>query len=191
MKAHPTIVLFVALMLATGRLAAHTAATGNPHVPQHEHPEFVGVTTITTFDDGTTVTSSPVPNARGSYYVTVKQVLAPKEKVYSLLTLGLQGVRRSGTVTRVGTSGGTVMHYQHGNPQGTPWLAGKTINGTGLNAAGRLDPDKIEFISFTEETCQFLVTITLPTAVGDTKWAGLPSGKSGHDNTPPDTFPPN
>lgn len=192
MNAHKTNVLIVALLLATGRLAAHTAEGANsPHIPKHEHPEFVGVSTTVTFDDGTTVTSSPVPNARGSYYVTVTQVPGTKEKIYSLLTLGLQGIRRGNTVTRVGTSGGTVLHYRHGDHTGTAWLAGKLINPTGLNAANnRLDADKVEFISFTEASCQFLVTTTLPAALGDTKWAGMPSNKSGHDNTPPDGYPP-
>jgi hypothetical protein len=193
MNAHKIIILTVALLLATGRLAAHLVAQGaNPtHVPQHEHPEFVGVTTTTTFDDGTTVTSSPIPNARGSYYVTITQVLTGKDKIYSLLTLGLQGIRREGTMTRVGTSGGAVLHYEHGNPKGTPWPAGKKIKPTGVNpTTNRLDADQIEFISFSEASCQFLVTTTLPTALGDTKWAGLPSGRSGHDNTPPDGYPP-
>ncbi len=191
MNAPKKLILVVALLLAAGRLAAHLAQGPAPHIPNHEHPEFVAVTTTATFDDGTTVSWSPMPNARGSYYVTITQVPGAKEKIYSLLTLGLQGIRLPYTVTRVGTLGGTVLHYQHGDPTGTPWPAGRRIDPTGLNAANdHLDPDKIEFLSFSGTSCQFLVTITLGKAMGETKWSGMPSGKSGHDNTPPDGYPP-
>jgi hypothetical protein len=85
------------------------------------------------------------------------------------------------------SGGGTVLHYQHNIKPGTPWLAGQLIGKTGLNATNdHLDKDKIEFISFSEERCVLLVKVSLPAALGDTKWAGMPSSLSGHDNTPPD-----
>lgn len=186
MNAHKMTSLLVALLLATGRLAAHEALAGTPHIPPHEHPEFVNVTTTFTFDDDTKVSWSPVPGSRGSYLVTVSQIVTGKEKIYSLLTLGLQSITKDQQVTLI-SGGGTVLHYQHNNPTGSPWLAGQLIGKTGLNATNdHLDKDKIEFISFSEERCVLLVKVGLPAALGATKWAGMPSSKSGHDNTPPD-----
>lgn len=191
MNAHKKLILVVAALLATGRLAAHEAMVGTPHVPPHEHPQFVTVKTTMDFDDGTKVESSPVPGEPGKYFVTITQVVGSQPKVYSLLTLGLQRIRGATMVKRIGGSGGTVLHYQHNNPNGTPWQAGRMINETGLDSSNtHLDADKIEFVSFTGPSCQFQVIITPGAALGVTRWAGVPSTRAGHDNTPPDGYPP-
>lgn len=189
MKARQTIILFVAVSLATGRLAAHTAQGNNPHLPPHEHPEFVSVTTEFKFHDGTEVSWSAVPAVADTFDVTVTQVVVPgTTKIFSLLTLGIQSIRAQNEVTP--TAGADVRIYDHGNATGTPWTGPLQVARTGLNSSNTdLDKDKIMFVSFTGRTCKFRVKATRGPKFGETKWDGHPSSKSGHDNTPPDGYP--
>ena len=191
MKTHPKSVLFVALLLATGRLAAHIAPDTASHMPLHEHPLFAEVTTKFEFADGTMVEWRMVPGGTELYEVKVIQVESGP-KVFSLLTLGLQSIRFKNEVTL--EKGSDVMIYAHGDITGTPWGAMQTVPKIGLRASGKLDPDKIKFVSFTGRTCQFRVEAKdRPARMGDTRWDGSKSMDAlfGHDNTPPDPYAPN
>lgn len=187
MNERKIITLSVALLLATGRLAAHTAQGSTAHIPAHEHPNFAEVTTVFKFDDGTEVKWKVNPAAANTYTVTVTQVPVAQTKIYSLLTLGMQSIRDNNRATLV--KGNDVMLYTHGNATGTPWGPAQPLAKTGLGASGKLDPDKILFVSFSGRTCEFTVEAPRPPRAGDTSWQGQPSPKSGHDNTPPDAYP--
>jgi hypothetical protein len=190
MNAPKTIVLLVAGLLATVPLAAHAPKTPGLHVPQHEHPQFSKVTTRFELNDGTVVEWEASPGATNTYEVTVTQVLTGKLKIYSLLTLGLQNVRYPNEVTWI--DGKDVMLYTHGSATGTPWGAKQTVPKTGLGASGQLDPDQIKFVSFSSRSSKFQVQATRPPRPGNTVWDDGSFGVLiGHDNTPPDGYPPN
>lgn len=192
MNAHKITVILVALMLATGRLAAHAPKTSNEHVPDHEHPQFSKVVTRFELNDGTVVEWEATPDAPETYEVTVTQVLTGKLKIYSLLTLGLQNVRYPNEVTWL--KGQDVKIYTHGNPTGSAWGTMQRVPKTGLGSSGtHLDPDRIQFISFESRSGKFQVkAVSRPPRPGNTVWDdGRFNMVVGHDNTPPDGYPPN
>lgn len=194
MKAHIPTVLFVALLLATGRLAAHTAAPAtSAHVPAHEHPAFTSVSTRFELNDGTTIEWIPVPGAPEYYDVKVTQVRpAPGiTKIYSLLTFGIQSIRGDNEAEL--KSGTDVMIYVHGNPTGSAWGASRPLAKAGQGSSGQLDPNMIMFISFSSRTCEMRVKAVRPGRPGNSVWDPFPPAPaflSGHDNTPPDGYPP-
>ena len=188
MNAHKTMVLLVALLLATGRLAAHNVQAAASHVPAHEHLKFVEVTTTFFFHDGTKVEWSPVPGAGDMFKVKVTQAQTGNLKVYSLLTLGIQSIRYDNTVTL--EKGTAVRIYDHGSAGGGEWGTVQTVTKVGLGAGGQMDPNKVKFVSFTGRVCEFSVQAPRPPRLGNPGWVDeLINMLSGHDNTPPDGYP--